>query len=292
MKILNLKKFMVFCILNFVVVFGFFVDVNAESMSTGEYDLDFDGNMEFIKLDVSLEEPNIRIPWAMHIQYNQKNDIVPGFHDSVDIPNKDKLAIEKIMVMDINPKDKQKEIVLYLTSTESIYQELLIYSFTNGKINYLGAIKDINVVLGDRPPFGLNKKLNRLEVMKYWFYPFQSSYYEKYIIDKGKLKKISEVDINLSYFDKPISLKAQKRIDVYNSAKFDKKAFVIKPNEKFIVLSANQKNSYIKVKNLSGKVGYVKIVKFDEYDYSLKQYPKTPIEGNDDSPFGGTQHWN
>ncbi len=42
----------------------------------------------------------------------------------LDIPDKDKLAYNNIKVVDINPNDGQKEILLILRGTEYFYNEI------------------------------------------------------------------------------------------------------------------------------------------------------------------------
>ena len=113
------------------------------------------------------------------------------------------------------------------------------------------------------------------------------------MMEGGKLKETSPNEVNISYFREKIVLTAQKSINVYSNTKFNKKAFVIKAGEKLTFVSGNKKGAYAKVRNSSGKTGFIQITETHEkYAYALKQYPNVSIEGNDGSPFKSALHWN
>ena len=209
----------------------------------------------------------------MEIRYNIPTDIVSNIYDGIDIPNeKGLLCYYKMKVIDINPDDKQKEIMLMLSATDSFYNEIQLYSLVNGKILFLGKVEGVS----DIDNVAVNKKTKRLEVMSETYYPMQSSYYRKFMIVDGKLKEVTNDEVNLSYFNEKIILTAQKSIDAYSNLNFNKKSFLIKPSEKISFISANEKLGYIKVKNSQGKIGYIQTKKSaDGYRYALKQYPKT-----------------
>lgn len=265
------------------------VHADAETITSDKYDLDLNGTKEWVKLYVDRIDEYIAIPSYMEIQYNIPTDIVPDTYDGIDIPNENKLSYSKMKVIDINPNDKQKEIMLMLHSTEYFYNEIQLYSFVNGKIKYLDKIESVS----DFENVGVNKKTNRLEVISETDYPIQSTYYRKFMILQGKLKEVTSDEVNISYFNKKIELTAQKSIDVYSNLNFNKKSFSIRPNEKIIFVSANKKSGYIKVKNSQGKVGYIQTKKSSEgYGYELKQYLGVHIEGDDESPITGANHWN
>lgn len=261
---------------------------NAQTISSGKYDLDLNGTKEWIQLYVDKIDKNTSLPSYMEIKYNVPGDIVPASYDGIDIPNKDELAYNNIKVIDINPNDSQKEIMLMLRGTKIFYNEVRLYSLVNEKLRYLGKVEYIS----DLENVGVNKKKNRLEVMSETGFPIQSIYYRKFMISAGKLKETTPNEVNISYFNKKIVLTAQKSINVYANTKFDKKAYEIKSGEKIAFVSANQKSGYAKVQNSKGKIGYIQItVTPDKYSYALKQYPNVWIEGDADSPFIGGVHW-
>ena len=263
---------------------------DAQNITSDKYDLDLNGTKEWVKLYVDRIDKDISIPSYMEIRYNIPTDIVSNIYDGIDIPNeKGLLCYYKMKVIDINPDDKQKEIMLMLSATDYFYNEIQLYSLVNGKILFVGKVEGVS----DIDNVAVNKKTKRLEVMSETYYPMQSSYYRKFMIVDGKLKEVTNDEVNLSYFNEKIILTAQKSIDAYSNSNFNKKSFLIKPSEKISFVSANEKLGYIKVKNSQGKIGYIQTKKSaDEYRYALKQYPNVYIEGEDKSPFTGAHHWN
>lgn len=263
---------------------------DAQNITSDKYDLDLNGTKEWVKLYVDRIDKDISIPSYMEIRYNIPTDIVSNIYDGIDIPNeKGLLCYYKMKVIDINPDDKQKEIMLMLSAIDYFYNEIQLYSLVNGKILFLGKVEGVS----DIDNVAVNKKTKRLEVMSETYYPMQSSYYRKFMIVDGKLKEVTNDEVNLSYFNEKIILTAQKSIDAYSNSNFNKKSFLIKPSEKISFVSANEKLGYIKVKNSQGKIGYIQTKKSaDGYRYALKQYPNVYIEGEDKSPFTGAHHWN
>lgn len=263
---------------------------DAQNITSDKYDLDLNGTKEWVKLYVDRIDKDISIPSYMEIRYNIPTDIVSNIYDGIDIPNeKGLLCYYKMKVIDINPDDKQKEIMLMLSATDYFYNEIQLYSLVNAKILFLGKVEGVS----DIDNVSVNKKTKRLEVMSETYYPMQSSYYRKFMIVDGKLKEVTNDEVNLSYFNEKIILTAQKNIDAYSNLNFNKKSFLIKPSEKISFVSANEKLGYIKVKNSQGKIGYIQTEKSaDGYRYALKQYPNVYIEGEDKSPFTGAHHWN
>ena len=95
--------------------------------------------------------------------------------------------------------------------------------------------------------------------------------FRSFIVSGGKLKETTPNEVNISYFREKIILTAQKSINVYSNTKFNKKAFVIKAGEKLTFVSGNKKGGYAKVRNSSGKTGYIQITDIPEkYAYALK----------------------
>ena len=201
---------------------------DAQTISTDKYDLDLNGTKEWIQVNVKKVDEYTSLPEYIEIKYNAPGSSVPSSYGRLDIPGKDKLAYNNIKVVDINPNDKQKEILLMLRGTEYFYNEVQLYTLTNKKLRYIGKIEYIS----ELERVGVNKKTNRLEVNAQTAFPIQSIYYRKFMMSGGKLKETTPNEVNISYFNKKIVLTAQKSINVYSNTKFNKKSFCNKSRRK------------------------------------------------------------
>ena len=97
---------------------------DAQTISTDKYDLDLNGTKEWVQVNVKRVDEYISLPEYIEIKYNAPGSSASSSYGRLDIPDKDKLAYNNIKVVDINPNDGQKEILLILRGTEYFYNEI------------------------------------------------------------------------------------------------------------------------------------------------------------------------
>ncbi|MDO4794174.1 MAG: hypothetical protein Q3993_08315 [Filifactor alocis] len=190
------------------------------------------------------------------------------------------LVYQDLKIIDIDPKDKQKEVLLLKSNPYfGIATEADIYSFQEGKLKLLGRISGIM----DRD-IRVNPKTKYIEAQNYHYHPIQYTYYAKYKLENGTLKTVNENEVQMLGLKKPITPTTQKSLQIYSDKKGTKKAFTLKAKEKFTVLAGSEKEKYLKVKNAKGKVGYLPLQVFvKSYDgdsfsiWRLKQYKNIDI---------------
>lgn len=295
MKLKKVSKFMTAFVLSLTMICTAMpLNVNAETMQEPEVDYDFDGKQEYPKILFQYDEYGHQFMTLLSMQMvrriGMENDYISN---EIDI-NPFKYRGSDVRVVDLNPKDKQKEIVIdYSEDGAQSYAE--VFSFKNGTLTKLATIDTYPGFTNGRTiESSMNKKTNQLEIFSCSFYPFQHTYYRKYKLENGKLKDVTPNETNANIFDKPLKIKAKKSIKVLNQ-KMNKKLFYINSGETLTVLATNRKSQYIKVKNSAGKIGYVPIttkewrndMDFDRGygDHSLKQYPNISMyEMFDDLP--------
>lgn len=215
---------------------------NAQTVTKSE-DLDMDGKTDNIVLTV------------------EKDAFFGQLYKSVSINGKSfdlsQYNANKFSVLDINSKDKQKEIV-FTSMGEDSMGDAYIFTYKNKNLEKIG---NLSVKGGD---LQVNTKLNRVEIQKYTnFASDYVQYYEKYTIENGKLKNITPDEKNL--FSEPhpkkiLKYKMSKSLNTFSDAKMKKAGETVKPGEIITILAFNTKADYFKIKTSSGKIGYVPIV--------------------------------
>lgn len=263
------KLLSIFC-LSFVLLttLGFTVS-NAIQVKkdTVSADMDFDGKKENIILEYSEQ---MEILKALNLKVGKttlslKDYNIYGSDFGID-------------VVDINTKDKQKEILFsHFIDGDSNVE---VFSYKNSKIVHIGTIeKSISIP-------AVNKKLNQLEVQSSAYFDSYVNYVKKYKIIDGKLKETTTDERNISLYDgkksKPWEVIFKKSLKTYTDKKFTKQSFTINPKDKLTILSANQKELYLKVKNSKGQIGYIPMIieEYSSYENEFllplrfKEYPQ------------------
>jgi len=119
MRFKILKRLSIFLIICLSVLTPF---ADAQTISTDKYDLDLNGTKEWIQVNVKKVDEYTSLPEYIEIKYNAPGSSVPSSYGRLNIPGKEKLAYNNIKVVDINPNDGQKEILLILRGTEYFLQ--------------------------------------------------------------------------------------------------------------------------------------------------------------------------
>lgn len=286
-------------ILGFTMLIAFIVSAFSVSSAAPKdisirADLDMDSKQEMIMLTVD--------EWSIDQEYSfptltgigvksadGENSEMIDYIDFLENPDTP-LAYHETRVIDINPKDKQKEILILKNSAFEPWVGAEIYAFQDQKLRLLGKITDILDM-----DIKVNTKTNRLEVWSNYYLPIQHTYYRTYAVEGGKLKEVKGSEITIKGLGKEIKPTVHKKLNVYSDTKCSKKSFTVKPKEKVTILAYSNSGKYLKVKNRSGKVGYLPLVVFhknyDDYALSiwrLKQYPNIDMEPD---IFTEIQHW-
>lgn len=268
----------------------------AETTVSVDADLNMDNTQESIVVHIEekeLEGEDRRYPMleALSVSEISKGEAKEVHRVEVIGEEDEPILYQDLKVIDINPKDKQKEILLLKGNpyVEGATQAD-IYSFHDGKLKLLGRISGIM----DRD-IKVNSKTNYVEAQSYHYHPIQYTYYMKYKLENGTLKMVNENEIQMSGLDKSITPTTQKNLQVYSDKKCTKVAFTLKAKEKFTVLAGSEKEKYLKVKNAKGKTGYLPLQVFvKSYDgepfeiWRLKQYKTIDIY----DVLKGIQVWN
>lgn len=251
--------------------------------------LDADLNMDNIKESVTAHVEEKRLdgldelyPLISALSVSELSEGETKEVDRLEVMGEEGLSLiyQDLKIIDINPKDKQKEVLLLKSHPYfGIATEADIYSFQDGKLKLLGRISGIM----DRD-IRVNPKTNYIEAQNYDYHPIQYTYYIKYKLENGTLKMVNEDEVQMLGLKKPITPTTQKSLQIYSDKKCSKKAFTLKAKEKFTVLAGSEKGKYLKVKNAKGKVGYLPLQVFvKSYDgdsfniWRLKQYKNIDI---------------
>lgn len=289
--------FMKKSILGFTLLIAFIVSIFSVSYAEQKdisikTDLDMDSKQEMIMLKVDEwwidQESSFPTLTGIGVADGENSEMIDyiDFLENPDTP----LAYYETKVIDINPKDKQKELLILRNSVFEPSMEAEIYTFKNQKLHLLGKVAGI--FNGD---IKVNAKTNRLEVFSNEYLPIQHTYYRTYAIEGGKLKEVTGSEIAMKGLGKEIKPVVHKELNVYSDKKCSKNSFTVKPKEKVTVLAYSNSGKYLKVKNRAGKVGYLPLVAFHKNDdgyvfpiWRLKQYPNTDMEPD---IFTEIQHW-
>lgn len=217
---------------------------NARSGITYYYDLDKDGKKERILCLIG----NGEYGYTLDLYINNK--LKKSYSELADIPC--------VSIYDINKNDNSLDIYIELIE-DSMYFDFDILKYNKGSIKsyeFDGRISS----------FDSNKGIMNVSQS----YPTSENYFARcigaygvivpYKVNKTSIKRQVQNTYPTSSYIKKRKYIASKNLTAYKTTTGKTKAFTIKKGYKFNIVALYKKGSstYIKVKNSSGKYGYVK----------------------------------
>lgn len=245
-----------------------FLSISNAATISKTADLDFDGKAEKITLNYIKFDFDNKIS-----ETNVQNKLSIGKASTLEVSGG--LYNTELEVIDINPNDKQKEVLVSGLMDNGLH-EASLFTYKNGKIEKIGDLPTFCFPASFNNNVAksiLNKKQNQLEVCVRDYFETYFFYFRKFKIVDGKLTEVTAKEKNVtSHKLKKWEVTTKKSITAYLDENFTKKAFSTRQNEKITILTLNRDKSYFKIKNSKGELGYVPLIVEEYYVKGLKQY--------------------
>lgn len=234
----------------------------------GKIDLDGDGKEDRISFDGDspfgyLREISIShiLKQSGNLKINDDNfplSSLSPYDITIDRPNR----ILDMYIIDIDPKDKFKEILLEIEDVTSHNYKYLVFHYEDNDLYEIG---EIEVTLPEYLKNSVNQKNSSLDTKYLTTIGYME--YEKAVSYKLKddifvMEEIGESEFNS--YDIRLTTVANKAINIYKKPDSDEILFVAKEGQRFIFLKTDN-HSWIEVKEFeSGEKGYLRFTENDE----------------------------
>lgn len=224
----------------------------------GERSVDVD--MELVNIKSKLLIDDIEFPIQDMFEKNSRKEDLEGYSSDI-------LAIE---VIDIDPKDEYKEILLkkVLDLHGGMYYSQ-IYRYQDKELYYMGGLfsgqKDriSDLVYPEEAAI-------KLQESQYAF-GFNYTTPEVYRIEGGKLVKKENDVKKVEFFEKRLVLDVKEKVNLYDSHDSDQITMILEKGDKAIFLETDNR-SWIKIKSFhSEEEGYLPLKSNDQYE--VVSYP-------------------
>lgn len=255
-------------------------------------DLDFDGRNERIEFVKGAKVDGIYFEEAlkqMDIYEKNKNGKYVKV-DTVKFSSKEPSFLENVEVLDLNKKDRQKEVIVDIAHMDGDTPEVMVFDFKNNKLKNLRTIGTIHNTNFEEP-YMFHESGSTFVVFGMSYSPIQHIESKEFKLINGILKDVTPDETDPLAFSAPrhplIRLKATMKIKTYKDNKFTKSSFTIQPGDEVYVIIKHKNGTYIKVGNLEGQEGYIPITPKKnpdtsiprlKYIYFLRDYKNVTID--------------
>ena len=255
-------------------------------------DLDFDGRNERIEFVKGAKVDGIYFEEAlkqMDIYEKNKNGKYVKV-DTVKFSSKEPSFLENVEVLDLNKKDRQKEVIVDIAHMDGDTPEVMVFDFKNNKLKNLRTIGTIhNTYMGRSYMFSDFDKV--LTVFGMSYSPIQHIESKQFKLINGILKDVTPDETDTYGFSGPrhpfIRIKATMKVKTYKDNKFTKVGYTIQPGEYILVTAKGRDGKYLKAINDYSDDLYIPITPKKnpdtsiprlKYIYFLRDYKNVTID--------------